>query len=245
MRKGSRWWWTGAAVVATVFVARFVIESEPALSIDESTSASGTPAPKSAAAPNEKIEVASPQARRDPKPSAVGTHDDGHAAFRADTTGELVLDEQTRLNIEALIAHSESSTLYAAVREQTEDLPPAAARRVEELVDKYVSYQQALRQSYPPGEAPPTAEDAVRELEGLHALREAYFGVDVARRFYGNEETLAREMIEVMRVENDPSLTAQEKLERAQALRKQLPGVAEIERRNRDADSSRNRQEEN
>jgi hypothetical protein len=39
----------------------------------------------------------------------------------------------------------------------------------------------------------------------------------------------------VLRVENDPSLTAQEKVERARALREQLPGVAAIERSNREA----------
>jgi hypothetical protein len=156
-------------------------------------------------------------------------------AFRSGASGELVLDERTRLNIEALIASNASNELRSAVQEQTESLPPAAARQAEELVDKFISYQQLQRQTYPPGNAPLSEDDAVRELEGLHALRVTYFGPDVARRLYGKEESIAREMIELMRIENDQSLTTQEKLERAQTLRNQLPGVAAMEKRNRES----------
>jgi hypothetical protein len=154
--------------------------------------------------------------------------------FRVDAAGNLVSDEQTRLNIEALIAQIESRELDAAIHELTESLPPAAARLAEEWVYKFVSYQQAQRQAYPPGEAPPTPEDAMRELEGLHALREAHFGPQVAQGFYGREEIIAREMIEVMRVESDQSLTAAEKAEHAKAIRERLPGVSAIEKSNRD-----------
>ena len=156
-------------------------------------------------------------------------------AFRVDTTGALVLDEQTRLNIEKLVASADPNDLYAETREQTENLPPAAARLAEELVNKFIFYQQAQRQIHPPDIAPSTEDDAVRQLEELHALRETHFGPDVARRFYGQEEVIAREMIEVMRLENDQSLTPQEKLARSHALRERLPGVAAIEKNNRDA----------
>ena len=170
--------------------------------------------------------------------AAEATSDDAggsDAGFRTSAAGELLLDEKTRLHIEALVAGSDPNDLNAAIRERTQDLPPAAANRVEELVNNFVQYQQAQRQTYPPNDAPITEDDAVRELEGLHALREAHFGPEVARLFYEKEEAIAREMIEVLRVENDPSLTPQEKVERARALREQLPGVAAIERSNREA----------
>jgi lipase chaperone LimK len=233
-----------ASVVAALAVASWVVvnllsESENASPIDESSSefqppdrVAETPAPE--AAIREPVRNLAPTA----SVADVATGDVQQAAFRADAAGELVLDEQTRLNIEMLVAQTDANSLYAATREQTEDLPPAAARRAEELVERFVSYQQAQRQSYPPGAAPPTAEDAIRELEGLHALREAHFGVDVARRFYGAEEIVAREMIELMRVENDTSLTAQEKLERSNALRTHLTAVTAIERGNREAKPS-------
>jgi lipase chaperone LimK len=106
-------------------------------------------------------------------------------------------------------------------------------------------YQQAQRQLDPPDAAPLTEDDAIRQLEGLHALREAHFGPDVARRFFGREEAIGREMIEVLRVENDQSLTTQEKLERSQALRERLPGVAAIERNNRQSTQPQEQRQEN
>lgn len=176
---------------------------------------------------------AAPSGSRAPV-AAVVDPDEGDAAFRTDAAGRLVVDEQTRLNLEALIAQSGSRALDAEVREQTEHLPAAAGRQAEELVQKFVLYQEAQRQAFPPGDVPFTEDDAVRQLDGLHALREAYFGPELAQRLYGGETAIAREMIEVMRIENDQSLTADEKLERAQALRERLPGVAAIERSNRE-----------
>jgi len=146
-----------------------------------------------------------------------------------------VLDEQTRLNIERLVAQTEPHNLYAEASEQMENLPPSAARQAQELIEKFVIYQQAQRQIQPPDVAPVTEDEAVRQLQELHSLREVHFGAEVARRFYGKEESLAREMIEVIRIENDQSLTPEEKLERSRALREQLPGVAAIEKGNRES----------
>ena len=159
--------------------------------------------------------------------------DDGETAFATDAAGELVVNEQTRLNMEMLIAQAEPGNLWGEVAEQTEHLPPQAARQAEELLRQFVEYQQAQRQTYPPGDAPVTEDDALRELDGLHALRVAHFGPEVARRLYGNDEKIAREMIEVMRLENDQSLTTEEKQQRARALRERLPGIDAIEAQNR------------
>ena len=48
-------------------------------------------------------------------------------------------------------------------------------------------------------------EDALAELEGLHALRAAHFGAVIARALYGEEEIVARQLIELMRLEKDQS----------------------------------------
>jgi len=165
------------------------------------------------------------------------------AAFRTNAAGQLVVDEQTRLNMEALIAHAESDELSREVREQIEQLPPSAAREAEELFQKFVQYQQAQRQTYPPRDAPMTEDDAIRELEGLHALREAHFGPQAAAQLFAKEEAIAREMIELMRIENDQSLTPEEKHARAQAIRKQLPGVMTLEKRNRESTANHDRDE--
>lgn len=170
-----------------------------------------------------------------PKPDeAVGQEVDDNKTFRVDASGNLVLDEQTRLKIEELLALTEPSKVQGAILEKTQDLPPAAARRAEELVARYRDYAEAQRATYPPGDsAPLTEDDAIQQLDGLHALRVQHFGPEVAAAFYANEEKLSRELVELMRLEKDKSMTMEEKAARAQALHDQLPTVAAIERNNR------------
>ena len=67
----------------------------------------------------------------------------------------------------------------------------------------------------------------------MHALRVAHFGPIIARALYGEEEAVSRQLIELMRLEKDQSLTLEEKAARAQQLRDAMPEIAEIERRNR------------
>lgn len=143
--------------------------------------------------------------------------------FRANASGRLVLDESTRLNIDALFARTERDRLPDAKQQAIDPLPAAAAEQAAELLEQYDNYQQAQRQAYPPGIAPPTEEAALAELDGLHALRVAHFGPVVARALYGEEEASSRQLIELMRLEKDQSLTMEEKAERAQRLRDSMP----------------------
>jgi hypothetical protein len=139
--------------------------------------------------------------------------------FRVNAAGRLVLDEQTRLNMEALFARTEREHLAEAKQQAIEPLPTAAAAEAAELLEHYDNYQQAQKQAYPPGVAPATEEAAMAELDGLHALRAAHFGPVIARALYGEEEAVSRQLVELMRVEKDQSLTMEEKAERAQQLR--------------------------
>ena len=56
----------------------------------------------------------------------------------------------------------------------------------------------------------------------MHALRVAHFGPLVARALYGEEEAVSRQLVELMRLEKDQSLTMEEKAVRAQQLRDSL-----------------------
>jgi lipase chaperone LimK len=152
----------------------------------------------------------------DPEAIVAQTND---KTFRVDASGRLVLDEQTRLNMEALFARSERDQLADAKQQAIEPLPAAASAQAGELLEHYDNYQQAQRQAYPPGVAPATEEAALAELEGLHALRVAHFGPVVARALYGEEEAVSRQLVELMRLEKDQSLTMEEKAARAQQLR--------------------------
>jgi hypothetical protein len=138
--------------------------------------------------------------------------------FRVNASGRLVLDETTRLNMEALFARTERNHLVEAKQQAIEPLPAAASAQAAELLEHYDNYLQAQKQAYPPGVAPATEEAALAELEGLHALRVAHFGPVVARALYGEEEAVSRNLVELMRLEKDQSLTVEEKAERAQQL---------------------------
>lgn len=153
-----------------------------------------------------------------PAPESPPAKTDGKNPFRVDNTGKLVLDEQTRLNMEALFAQTDRADLPEAQQNATAKLPPTAATEATALLERYDNYSKEQRQSYPPGIAPTTEEAALAELDGLHALRVAHFGPEAAKAFFGAEEDLTRSLIDLMRLEKDQSLTLQEKAERAQKL---------------------------
>jgi len=153
---------------------------------------------------------------RDPPPPVAQTND---KTFHINASGRLLIDEETRLNMEALFARAERDRLEEAKQQAIEPLPAAAREQAAELLEHYDNYQQAQKQSYPPGVAPATEEAALAELDGLHALRVAHFGPVVARALYGEEEAVSRQLVELMRLEKDQSLTLEEKAERAQQLR--------------------------
>lgn len=157
-----------------------------------------------------------------PASEAPPAKTDGKNPFRVDSTGKLVLDEQTRLNMEALFAQTDRAELPEAQQDATAKLPPAAATEATALLERYDNYSKAQRQSYPPGIPPTTEEAALAELDGLHALRVAHFGPDIAKALYGAEEEITRSLIDLMRLEKDQSLTLQEKAERAQKLQDEI-----------------------
>ena len=180
------------------------------------------------------------QSVRSPEPTTVNAvpatqttmepTSDPTGTFRTDATGKLIVDEQTRLGMEALLARTDPADLPKVQEDITQNLPPAAAAEASALLDHYQNYSKAQRQAYPPGAAPATEEAALAELEGLHALRVAHFGADIAHKLYGAEEALTRSLIELMRLEKDQSLTLEEKAARAQQLYDTLPELSSVQR---------------
>lgn len=201
------------------------IADEPAPSDKSMTTAQATPSPEN----NPAIEAAVPPP---PSQSDVTSITDAAETFRVDANGKLTLDEQTRLGMEALFARTDAADVPRAQEEATRKLSPAAAAEASSLLEHYQNYSKAQRQAYPPGAAPVTEEAALAELEGLHALRVAHFGADVAQALYGDEEALTRSLIELMRLEKDQSLTLEEKAARAQRLYDTLPELSRVQRSN-------------
>jgi lipase chaperone LimK len=138
--------------------------------------------------------------------------------FKTDSSGRLIIDEQARLTIEKLVALNDPPEVLRKVRELAQTLPPAAAQELPDLVDRYRNYTTALRQTLPPDHAPASEQEALTMLETMHALRVQHFGEKVADGLFASEEKTQRELIDLMRLQNDQSLSLQEKAEKAQAL---------------------------
>jgi hypothetical protein len=192
------------------------VHSEPAAAAGSSPGDKG--AEQAATSPAPPVETGEPH-----EPVIAQSNEQ---TFRVNDSARLVLDEQTRLNMEALFARADGERLAEAKQQAIEALPAGAKAQAAELLEHYDNYQQAQRQTYPPGVAPSTEEAALAELDGLHALRVAHFGPIVARALYGEEEAVSRQLVELMRLEKDQSLTMEEKAVRAQQLRDSLPAEA-------------------
>lgn len=137
--------------------------------------------------------------------------------FKLDATGQLALDERTRLGVESLVALTAPEQMHTALESHVQGLPPEAAAAAREFVSQYVGYVDAQRSTYPPGRAPLVPEEGLAELAGLQALRESYFGREAAQRMYGEEDAVARRLLELMREDPVPDAPMEIKAMRAQA----------------------------
>lgn len=167
--------------------------------------------------------VGADDSAQDPTSQSPAMDHSPDKAFRVDASGNLIVDAQTRLDIEALLASTDRKDLPQAKQALAQSLPAPAAAQALELIERYDNYQQAQRQAYPPGVPLSTEDEALAQLEGLHALRVAHFGAETAQRFYGEEETISRSLIEQMRREKDQSLTLEEKAARIQQQQQSTP----------------------
>ena len=73
--------------------------------------------------------------------------DDGQIGFKADARGHIVLNENTRLDLERLHALYSAAEREKKLQEMSAALPPAAARELHQLMDQYQNYQAAAYQA--------------------------------------------------------------------------------------------------
>ena len=151
-------------------------------------------------------------------------------AFEVDASGKLVRNEQARLHVEALVALTPPGQLREVALAQVQDLPAAAAVEALDLIERYSGSQAAQKLAFAPGNAPLVPEEALAELDGLHALRVSYFGREGAQSLFGKEEAVARQLLEWMREDNAPGLSMEQRAVRAQArydaLQASQPGAS-------------------
>lgn len=141
----------------------------------------------------------------------------GGRVFGVDLAGNLKLDERMRVAMENLVVLTPPERLATVLDEQLAGLPPKAAAAARDLVVRYQGYEQAQKLSSSSAKAPLVPEEGLAELDELRALRSSYFGEEVARRLYGEEEAVTRRLLELMRDDPVPDAPMEEKAVRAQA----------------------------
>jgi hypothetical protein len=104
--------------------------------------------------------------------------------FQVDEHGNLLLNENTRLNVEKLYALNTPEELHEKFQKLSEVLPDTAHRQVVHLADYFDKYMRDSKQIYPPDEEVETVEEAIAQIKGLHDLRVMHFGADVAKAFF-------------------------------------------------------------
>ena len=136
--------------------------------------------------------------------------------FRATQLGALVIDPQTRTDVErvyALYQRDEATQKLAAF---SADLPAKAQRELRDLFQQYAQYAQAVAQTFPPDQNVSSTEEVSRQLKGLHDLRQQYFGVDGARVMFEQEEETSAKLINLMSQNKGSGLSLSDKAEQAQ-----------------------------
>ncbi|HPD57976.1 MAG TPA: lipase secretion chaperone [Smithellaceae bacterium] len=171
-------------------------------------------------------EVVSAALEKEGQSEETGKKEEIYTMFQADEHGNLVLNETTRLNIEKLYALNTPEELDEKMKKLSSVLPDAAHRQVANLIDYFDKYTREIQEIYPPDVAPETVEEILVQLKVMHDLRKMHFGADVARAFYADEEKMSLQLIYLMAIEKDKSLSLGEKAERAQQLLKNSPELA-------------------
>jgi len=159
--------------------------------------------------------------------------------FSADASGNLVLKERTRINVEKMlwIYSPEEQKQRLAVIEQ--GLPPSAYRQLVDLMERYQTMTTAVKQTYPPNVAPSTVEEAIAQHEGLSALRKSHLGASAMEAMFGQEEKINRQLLDFMNLEKHEGLTMEEKTQKAQELLSRSPELAAAYETNRTAPNAK------
>ncbi|MGD0279514.1 MAG: lipase secretion chaperone [Smithella sp.] len=142
--------------------------------------------------------------------------DDLYKMFQVDERGNLILNKDTRMNIERLYALNTPEELNEKLQKLSTVLPSTAYRQLANLIDYFDKYLRDTKTIYPPDEAPANVEEALEQLQGMHSLRVKHFGSDVAEALFADDEKINGQLLELMLKDPDENATMAEKAERAQ-----------------------------
>lgn len=212
----------GYAVFHNTLFGKQEITETPALSVTEPSEMPPSELPASSNMPESAVE------------KNIEIEDEIYTMFDVDKRGNLVLNAATRINIEKLTALNTPEELKGKLRKFSVVLPPEAYRQLVYLIEDFKGYIAAVKGAYPPDAEIETSEEALDEMEGIHALRVKYFGSKVTEAFFAEEDKLNRQLLRLMALEADENMTMEEKAHKAQQLIESSPELSDANDPDRD-----------
>lgn len=161
-------------------------------------------------------------------PSLRGTEID--CPLQVDKHGQLVLTIGIRNCFEYFLSslgEKTESQLITDIRQYlTTTLPSTALPYALKLLDQYIAYRHAQTQIQPSTQVKMQTPDSLQEIVlALKNLRMKYFTPVEAEVFFGNEEAYDQYNINVMKINADKSLTADQKAKKIAGLMDQMPAA--------------------
>lgn len=158
---------------------------------------------------------------------ALGHRLDAARLFELGFAGGLVIDGGTRASIEAVINSLpdplSEQDLQRLERTLREGLPKDDAERAIKLFTDYRAYTADVQEQMAPLGIPSSLQEANAFFDRMEAIKQRHFDAGTAQALFGPHDAYARITMEAMFVEQDASLTPEQKKARLDALRAQLP----------------------
>ncbi len=158
---------------------------------------------------------------------AFGATLDASRLFELGFSGGLVIDKDTRATIEAVLnSMPEQPTeddIQRLERTLREGLPREDAERAIGLFSAYRGYTADVGQQLAPMGIPKNLQEMNAMFDQADAIKRRHFDAATAQALFGSADRHARVTMEAMFVEQDASLTFEQKKARLDELRAQLP----------------------
>ncbi len=158
---------------------------------------------------------------------AMGTTMDASRLFELGFAGGLVIDKDTRASIEALLnsmpENLSDADLARLERTLRQGLPKEDAEKAYKLITDYRDYTKDIRDEMQPKGIPGNLQEARAFFDQMEAVKRRHFDDATANALFGQADHYARLTMEAMFVQQDSSLSDEQKKQQLDALRAQLP----------------------
>jgi len=152
-----------------------------------------------------------PEAVRDPSPLDTMQP----PVFRADSKGDLVIDTQTKDDVERVYALYHGDEAQRKLAAFSARIPDKARRQLNDLYQNYSQYAQALAQAIPPAQQDASIDDIKPQLAIMSDLQDKVFGRERAAAMFGHDREVMQSLTDSI-TNNTSGASLQEKANKAQ-----------------------------